>query len=339
MTARRSATNRANAAPVPASFSPQLATLASAVPTGPGWGFEIKFDGYRILARVEEGQARLFTRAGNDWTGKMPSLAAAVAQLPVGCAWLDCEAVVLDAQGRPDFNALQNAFDRAGSERIELFVFDAPYFQGDDLRALDLATRRSRLHACFTDAPGRLHFSESFDADGQSVLESACKMGLEGIMAKRLDSPYESRRTSTWLKVKCQQRQEFVVGGFTARAGTSTEVGSLLLGVYDDGHLIYAGSVGTGWNSRTSAAILAKLLPIEVATSPFDPAHQPGRGRWSRRPAGSERWVKPTLVVEVQFAEWTPDGSVRHATFRGLRTDKAARSVQRERPVSEKSPG
>ena len=326
----------APASALPARLSPQLATLASQPPKSGDWGYEIKFDGYRILARTDDTSCRLFTRNGNDWTDKMISLAAAVFDTGIRNAWLDCEAVVLGADGLPSFNALQNAFDRIGTESIKLFVFDVPYLDGKDLRSLPLRVRRAILQERLAAVPSdRVRFSEEFVAPGADVLASACKMGLEGVMAKRQDAPYAMKRTETWLKLKCHQRQEFVVGGFTDRGNAAREVGSLLLGVYDDeGRLRSAGSVGTGWNSEGGAAMWQRLIALETKTSPFDAKHAPNKGRWSKRSLGSERWVKPQLVAEVTFAEWTPDGSVRHASFEGLREDKSPIAVRRESPVA-----
>src|SRR4030095_12824802 len=201
--------------------SPQLATLVSAPPTGAGWAYEIKFDGYRILARCDGGKVQLFTRNANDWTAKMESLAREVSLLPAKTAWLDGEVVVLGDDGLPKFNALQNAFDSAGTEHIVYFVFDVLYLNGKDLRGLESRDRRAVLEQLFTDYDqGRVRLSQTFDADGASVLQSAFKMGLEGVIAKRLNSPYRSARTDAWLKVKCQLRQEFVIGGFTTRTGS-----------------------------------------------------------------------------------------------------------------------
>ena len=181
-----------------------------------------------------------------------------------------------------------------------------------------------------------MRLSQIFAADGRSVLQSACKMGLEGVIAKRLDAPYRSGvRADTWLKVKCQLRQEFVVGGFITRTGTKREIGSLLLGVYDDdGRLRSVGSVGTGWDSRTAAALLHALEPLEIEAMAFDPEFAPTKGRWSGRPAGGERWVQPLAVVEVSFTEWTPDGHIRHPKFHAMRYDKPARDVRREKANS-----
>ena len=322
----------APAAALPDKLSPQLATLASNPPTTGDWGYEIKFDGYRILARIEHGQCRLVTRNGHDWTDKMQGLATAIEALGIRSAWLDGEAVVMGADGLPSFNALQNAFDRFGTEAIRLFLFDVPYLNGKDLRSLGLRQRRwvlrEQLEANRSD---RIRFSEEFVAPGANVLESACKMGLEGVIAKRQDAPYVFERSDTWLKLKCHRRQEFVIGGFTDRANSSDQVGSLLLGVYDDaGRLRSVGSVGTGWDSEAGAALWRTLVALEQGTSPFDAAHAPTKGRWSKRTAGSERWVRPELVAEVAFAEWTPDASIRHASFEGLRSDKDPKTIRRE---------
>jgi bifunctional non-homologous end joining protein LigD len=327
-------------AALPAKLSPQLATLAAAPPRAGAWVYEIKFDGYRILARLEGGRVRLFTRNGHDWTAKMQSLAAEVGKLGIQNAWLDGEAVVMGANGLPSFNALQNAFDHGGTEGIILYAFDVPFLDGKDLRSVPLGTRRAILQACMAaSASDRVRFSDAFGADGVSVLQSACKMGLEGVIAKRLDSRYELRRSETWLKLKCHRRQEFVVGGFTDRAGGRKEVGSLLLGVYDhEGRLRSAGSVGTGWSAADGAALMKRLARLETKTSPFDAQHAPSKGRWSKRASGSERWVKPITVAEVSFAEWTPEGNVRHDSFEGLRTDKPATSIRRENAVSVGSP-
>jgi bifunctional non-homologous end joining protein LigD len=296
--------------------------------------YEIKLDGYRILGRCEGGKARLFTRNGNDWTSKMESLAREIATLPAQTAWLDGEVVVLGDNGVPSFNALQNAFDKDGTEQITYFVFDLLYLDGKDLRNLEFRERRALLEGVFAAQDHeRVRLSQIFDADGASVLQSACKMGLEGVIAKRLNAPYRSARTEAWLKVKCQLRQEFVIGGFTMRSGSAQEIGSLLLGVYDDDQRLRSvGSVGTGWDSATATSILRRLEKLEVKESAFDADYAPTKGRWSRRAAGGERWVEPTTVAEVSFTEWTPDGHIRHPRFHGMREDKPATCVRRESP-------
>jgi bifunctional non-homologous end joining protein LigD len=289
------------------------------------------------MVRIEQRKVKLITRGGHDWTGKMKTLAAAIEALAIDSAWLDGEIVVMGEAGVPDFNALQNAIDTATSDAIEYFVFDLPFHGGRDLRQVSLASRRALLQQVVAPAEGeRIRFSQSFPATPAQMLEAAAAMKMEGIIVKRPDAPYVSGRTETWFKLKVSLRQEFVVCGFTDRANAAAEVGSLLLGYHDGKVLKYAGNVGTGWNARTGHALHARLRSLEVAKPLFDAATiQPGR--WSRRTAGGERWVRPELVAEVAFREWTADGHIRHAVFQGLRIDMPASSVTRE--VARDAPG
>jgi bifunctional non-homologous end joining protein LigD len=323
--------SRAVKATMPAKLEPQLATLASAVPAGGQWIAENKFDGYRMLARISKGKARLITRNGNDWTDKLRGLAADVEALGIDTAWLDGEIVVLNDAGVPDFNRLQNAIDNSGSKDISYFFFDVPFLGDTDLRKVPLASRRAVLKELMAGrATERIKFSDAFDAPPSQLLEAACQMGLEGLMLKRADAPYVSGRTETWLKLKCQQRQEFIVVGFTNRSGASSQVGGLLLGYHEDGKLRYAGSVGTGWGASTGRELHQALVKLEVDKPAVEPSTvKPGR--WSKRATGTERWVKPQMVVEVAFSEWTPEGHVRHPTFRGVRADKPSSAITRER--------
>ena len=315
---------------LPDKLEPQLATLTAVPPTGPGWLVDTKYDGYRIMARIAGRKVRLVTRGGHDWTARMPALATAIESLGIQSGWLDGEVVVMNDAGMPDFNALQNVFETTRSDAIEYFVFDAPFLNGFDLRGVPLWSRRAVLEAAFEGTDNdRVHFSQDFDISPGQMLDAACKIGLEGVMAKRRDSAYVSGRTENWLKLKCALRQEFVIIGFTDRSGTRSEVGGLLLGYHEAGELRYAGSVGTGWSAATGQDLHRQLSAIEVDRPAVDPATvKPGR--WSKRAAGSERWVKPVLVAEVGYAEWTPDGHVRHPTFKGLRSDKPAGSITRE---------
>jgi len=317
-------------AELPVALAPQLATLASSVPAQGSWHYELKFDGYRLLARVAKGRARLFTRNGNDWTDRMKPLAAAIESLGVQSAWLDGEIVVLGPQGTPDFHLLQKAFDSAASQSIDYFLFDLPFLDGFDLRAVPLQLRRDLLRQLVDRAGSdRIRFSADFVADAHSILASVRTLGLEGIVAKRADSPYVSQRTTTWLKVKVHASQEFVIGGYVPREGSNAEVGSLLLGVYgSDGQLRYVGNVGTGWSAQSATELRQRLQKSELTTSPFAGTVAPGR--WTRRAAGQERWVAPQLVAQVRFADWTPQGHIRHATFVGLRDDKPASAVSIE---------
>jgi len=277
---------------IPDRIAPQLATLVSAPPTGAGWAYEIKLDGYRILARIEGASIRLVTRNGNDWTAKMPRLAKEMSGFALENAWLDGEVVVMGDSGIPDFNALQNAFDGKDTDGLTYFVFDLLYLNSNDSRPLQFRQRRALLEELFQDYSGEVRISQTFNVDGASMFESARRTGLEGIIAKRLDAPYRGTRTDTWRKIKSQLRQEFVVGGYATRAGSGREVGTLMLGVYDDNKLFrYAGSVGTGWTSDQAVALRAELAALETADMPFDPDYPPTKGRWSRRSAGGERWV------------------------------------------------
>ena len=292
---------------------------------------ETKFDGYRLMARIDGGKARLITRNGHDWTAKMPALARAVEALGLDASWLDGEIVVMNSKGVPDFNALQNAIDSVAGDAIDYFVFDLPFHR--------------RPRPAEAAAAGAAHFAAR-DRRGPSVrphplqpelcghsgadARGGAADGPRGHHAQAGDAPYVSGRTETWLKLKSQARQELVICGFTDRANAHGEVGSLLLGYHEGGVLKYAGNVGTGWNARTGRDLHARLVKLEVAEPLFD-AEAIRPGRWSRRTSGGERWVEPKLVAEVSFAEWTPDDHVRQAVFQGLRLDTPASSVRRER--------
>ena len=320
-------------APMPASLSPQLATLAKKAPEAGEWLVEAKFDGYRMLARIEKGRARLITRNGNDWTDKLTRVAAAVESLGIEGGWLDGELVVLTDAGGQDFNALQNAIDKSVSAPITYFLFDAPFLGGYDLRGVPLWQRRAALEAALAQKPNdQVRFSQDYPGGAAEVLKAACAMKLEGVIVKRRDALYASTRNDQWIKLKCSRRQEFVIGGYTDRSDSTSEIGNLLLGVYEDGQLRYAGAVGTGWSLATARELKKKLKPLEIDRSPFETGSTK-QSRWTKRTPGTERWVKPVLVAEATFAEWTPEGHLRHASFQGLREDKPAKSVLREEAV------
>ncbi len=332
----------ARKAAVPEKLAPQLATLVDRPPARGDWIYEVKFDGYRILTRFRNGAPALLTRRGFDWSDKMPELLADLRAFGLDDTWLDGEIVVMNAGGAPDFNALQNAFDHRHTKDIRYFVFDAPFLNGHDLRHVPLSERRAALKALFeSKATDRVRFSEDFPGGATDVLKSACAMKLEGVIAKRADAPYVSARTDAWLKLKCTQRQEFVIVGFTDRKGDrrASGIGSLLVAVHDDrGALRFAGSVGTGWDTQTAADLKKRLEPLEIDTPAFDPTARPKGGRWSRGRNAVERWVRPELVAEVSFGEWTPDGQLRHASFEGLRADTPAGAVTKEVAVAPPAP-
>lgn len=318
-------------APLPEGLAPQLATLVDRPPVSGEWLWELKFDGYRLLTRVDGDAVRCFTRNGHDWTDKLPALADAIRGLRLGSAWLDGEIVVPDAEGRPDFQALQNAFDRRRTGAIVYALFDLPFHAGQDLRTLPLVERRERLRRALGGSPPpALRFSEALAGDPATLLASAQQAGLEGLIGKRTHSPYRSDRSADWIKLKTRQRQEFVVGGFTEPKGTRGGLGSLLLGVHDaDGALRYAGNVGSGFDEATLAALRRRLDALEVEASPF--ADAPAKVGTLRKEV--PHWVKPALVAEVSFAQWTGDHRLRQAVFHGLRADKPPRAITKERAM------
>ncbi|MBF8778250.1 DNA ligase D [Pseudomonas fulva] len=321
-------------AELPDFVQPQLATLVDSPPAG-DWRYEVKFDGYRILARLEADDVRLFTRNGHDWSARMPRQVAALKALGVQSAWLDGEVVVFAENGVADFQALQNAFDTAHDESISYHLFDMPFLGGQDLRQLPLHARRQALRELLEHAEGQtLKFSEDFDVPVEALLESACDLQLEGLIGKRADSPYVGRRSDDWIKLKCKRRQEFVVVGYTEPKGSRSAFGALLLALHDKdgGELRYAGKVGTGFTATTLQSIHARLKPLEIAKPAF-----------ARPPTGAEargvHWLEPTLLAEVAYAQMTREGIVRHSVFHGLRDDKPATAIDLERPMPTPSTG
>jgi len=314
-------------APVPRILEPQLATLVDHAPEGDGWIHEVKFDGYRVLSQVERGSARLLTRSGLDWTHRMPSLANAIGDLPVSSAVLDGEVVALRRSGLSDFQLLQNSLSAGADAELVYYVFDLLYCNGFDLRAAPLQTRKETLRSIIDKARcTRVRFSESYAGRGADFKASACRLGLEGIISKRVDQPYRPGRGRDWLKVKCLHRQEFVIGGYTDPGGSPARFGALLLGVQTQTGspgLTYVGKVGTGFSETSIEEIHARLSTLGTSESPF---HNPPRGADARRC----HWLKPIIVAEVEFSSRTNDGLLRHPTFRGLRDDKRAAEVTSE---------
>jgi bifunctional non-homologous end joining protein LigD len=311
-------------AELPETLNAELATLVDGPPERPEeWIFEIKFDGYRMLTRVQGKDIRLVTRNGNDWTDKLRPLQEEIRRMKLPDGWYDGEIVVHDEYGKPDFNLLQLAFDGSNRAQIVYFIFDAPYLKGYDIRDVRLDQRRPLLQAELEERPSdTVRFSAEFGTDPSQLVVAACQIGLEGVIGKRRDSRYVTRRSPEWIKLKCGMRQEFVIGGYTDPNGARTGIGSLLLGYYDkDGVLRYAGNCGSGFNGASLRQMRETLAAIETGENPFPPRAVPGRGN---------HWVKPDLVAEVSFSEWTATNSIRHPVFQGLRKDKPARSVVRE---------
>ncbi|WP_449433028.1 DNA ligase D [Pseudomonas putida] len=315
-------------AALPERLQPQLATLVDSPPNG-DWRYEVKFDGYRILARIEGDDVRLFTRNGHDWSAKLPHQLAALRALGIDSAWLDGEMVVNDDNGVADFQALQNAFDSEDDEHITYYLFDLPFLGGKDLREVALQERRAALRQLLEhDDSKLLQFSADFDQPVESLLDSACRLQLEGLIGKRSDSPYVGRRSADWVKLKCKQRQEFVIVGYTDPKGSRTGFGALLLALHDkaSGELRYAGKVGTGFSSATLAGIHARLKPLKVAKPAL-----------AKPPTGADargvHWLKPQLLAEVAYAQMTRDGVVRHSVFHGLRDDKPATAIDLEQAM------
>ncbi len=318
----------ARKAPLPERIDAQLATLAKSPPAGPNWIHEIKYDGYRMLCRIVGGEVHMFSRNGKDWTGNFPSIVRALARLPVESAWLDGEAVVVDDAGRTSFQALQNALAGAATTTPSYFAFDLLYLDGVDLRGVELIERKRLLEQLLSSMPATVKYSEHFAAPGPAFLHNVAALGLEGMVSKRADLPYQAGRGPAWQKIKSARRQELVIGGFTDPEGSREGFGALLLGVYEpDGRLSYSGKVGTGFTAESLGQVRRALAPLEQKESPF---HDPPRGAEARR----AHWVKPVLVAEILFTEWTDDGTLRHPSFQGLRSDKPAAEVVRERAAN-----
>jgi bifunctional non-homologous end joining protein LigD len=314
----------ARKAPLPDAMEAELATLVDQAPAGDAWLHEIKFDGYRMLARVDDGECVIVSRNGKDWSSSFPTIGDALVRLPLKNAWIDGEIVVLDAHGRSSFQALQNALSGVVRGKLVYCVFDLPYVDGYDLRDVPLDKRKALL-AKIVGAGSVIRFSDHVVGDGPAFFAQACGLGVEGIVSKRVDSRYVATRSRDWQKVKCGMRQEFVIGGYTDPQGSRTGFGALLLGVYDGNALRYCGKVGTGFNDATLKTLAAELEELAIDEPAFV---NPPTGAEARR----AHWVRPELVAEVSFTEWTRDGTLRHPSFQGLREDKPARQVVREAP-------
>jgi bifunctional non-homologous end joining protein LigD len=314
---------------VPDTVPLSLATLVESPPEGDDWVHEIKYDGYRIAARAGGGEARLFSRNGLDWTERFPEVAAALRTLQAGGTWLDGEVVVFDERGVSDFGRLQRHLKDGRAGDLTYVVFDLLFQDGEDLRGLPLSERKRRLRWLLGRGGKALRevvrYGDHIDGQGAAVFEEACLQELEGVVSKRAGDAYPGRRTRSWLKSKCARSQEFVVGGFTEPAGSRAGLGALLVGVYDEeGALSYAGRVGTGFDERALERLRERLDTLERDAPPFADAPRGAQAR-------GVHWTAPELVAEVRFSEWTGDGRLRHPVFQGLREDKGAAEVRRER--------
>jgi len=308
-------------------IEPALATLERVAPPGKEWLHEVKFDGYRMQAEIAGTEVRLLTRTGLDWTGRFGAdIPAALAGLRCSDAVLDGEIVVLADSGVSSFPALQAALSAGRTDRMVYYVFDLLRLDGEDLRDEPLVERKERLRGLLEGLPddGPLRFSDHFSEPGKLMLKHACRMGLEGVVSKRADAPYRSGRTGVWIKSKCTERQEFVIGGYLPSDKTGRGLRSLLVGYHEGGKLRYAGRVGTGFSAKAGEDLKRKLDALKARKSPFGARVPGGRGLV---------WVEPDLVAEVEFRSWTADRIIRHASFQGLREDKPAEDVVQEKPA------
>lgn len=314
----------AKVAAMPAFVEPCLAVLKKLPPKGEKWLHEIKFDGYRLQARLEKGALALLTRSGHDWTEKFgPELKRALLALSVQEAIIDGEIVVEGTSGASDFSTLQQDLSEGRTDRFVFYGFDLLYLDGHDLRNVPLVARKDLLQNLLKRSGPRMRFSEHFNEEGGLVLEHACRLSLEGVISKDGRSKYVSGRKGQWIKSKCSQRQEFVIGGYAPSSICDQAVGSLALGVFEKGSLSHVGRVGTGFTRAASESLFDRLEPLSRSESPFSESLSAAARR-------GLVYVEPQLVAEVEFRAWSADGNLRHASFRGLREDKPAEEVRRE---------
>ncbi len=315
----------------------QLAKLVTTVPESGDWLYELKYDGYRILAYIDSSGVRLMTRNGKDYTVKFQSVAASLLDWAGGRAMvLDGEMTVSDESGRTDFQALQSYLKNPGGQSLAYIVFDLLALDGADLRGKPLTERKKTLEALFKDTPNNLRYSRHVEGGVKESFTAACEMGMEGIIGKKASSVYSGTRNGDWIKLKCDKRQEFVIGGYTLSEKRTSGISSLILGVYEGADLIYTGRAGTGLSEAEMKTLEERFRGSERELSPFKAAPKPRTGE-------QITWLEPSLVAEIRFAEWTKEGLLRQASFKGLRTDKDPKQVKREKadaePVAQASAG
>jgi bifunctional non-homologous end joining protein LigD len=324
---RKSTGSRGGA--LPASMKPQLATLVDEVPGDEGWVYELKYDGIRLLCRCDGDEVRCISRNGLDWTQKVPPIVEALAKLRLSGAWLDGELIVNDPNGRSDFSLLQHTCEQGRLGELQLCVFDLLYWNGEDLRDLPQSQRKARLDAAFAKLPanGPIRLADQLQSDSAQLIARVCNQHLEGLIAKKADAPYVGGRSPNWLKIKCHREQEFVVGGaaFLPGRGTGT-FSSLLVGVKTGRGLRYVGRVGSGFGAAERAQWRARVDRLEQKTSPFD--RHP-----DKRSGEIWHWMKPKLVIQVAFQDWTQDGILRQPRYLGMREDRDPATVVREEPA------
>jgi bifunctional non-homologous end joining protein LigD len=324
-----------NKALLPAFIPPQLTKSVEKAPAGAGWLHEIKFDGYRLHARIADKQGKLLTRTGLDWTAKYESVATALAKLPAKAAYIDGEVCAVRPDGSTSFAELQAATDHKESARLIYFAFDLLFLDGEDLSGLPLLDRKARLKSLLRQAPKNIQFVDHVNGQGQAFYHATCKHDAEGIVSKRVDAPYKPGDRGVWCKVKCINEDEFVVVGFTDPEGRRPYLGALLLGYYTrDRKLIYAGRAGTGMDEPELRRLYDKLKPLE--TEKMTVSEPPPRTNRFGSPLklSAVHWVKPKLVAEVRYLTWTGDGLLRQVVYLGLRADKPAREVILDRAAN-----
>jgi bifunctional non-homologous end joining protein LigD len=325
---------------LPESLKPTLATLVDKVPGDDGWVYELKYDGVRLLTRCDGEEVRAISRNGIDWTHKIGPVVQALAKLKLDGAWVDGELVVSDPNGRSDFSLLQHAMEQGRIEELQYCIFDLLFSQGEDLRGLPLSERKARLDATFAKLPakGPLRLADQLQSDSAALIARVCNQHLEGLVAKRIDSAYRGDRSPDWLKIKCHREQEFVVGGASFMPGRGTGTfSSLLVGVKSGSGLKYVGRVGGGFTAEERAEWQQRAKKLERKDNPFNDA-------LDRRSGEIFHWMKPELVIQVAFADWTHGGILRQPRYLGLRQDRDPKTVVREEPahtedVVKKTPG
>lgn len=314
--------------PLPDFIPPQKSLLLSKAPADDRWVHEIKFDGYRMGARIDHGRVKLLTKSGLNWADKYAPVTAALKELPVEAAYIDGEVCALRPDGSIAFSALQAAGN--GQAQLVFFAFDLLHVDGRDLMSAPLLERKAELQKIIQGDDGTLRYSDHFTEQGPIVQQHACRLGLEGVMSKRIDAPYKPGNRGLWVKSKCLGRQEFVVVGWTNPEGARPYLGSLLLGYFgDDGSLFYAGRVGTGMSEKVLRDLHSRLQPLAIDHMPL--STPPPRNSRFGRPLELKkvRWVRPEMVVEVTYLTWTADDLLRHVVFQGLREDKPAKEVRK----------